>query len=72
VTKVPTPKVHVIHENAPWVVPLRTAFDALGTPFDAEVSKHVRVARVCGTAADDDNEADRGGSCCCLQASNAA
>jgi hypothetical protein len=27
VTKVPTPKVHVIHENAPWVVPLRTAFD---------------------------------------------
>ncbi len=33
-TKVPTPKVRVIHENAPWVVPLRTAFDALGTPFD--------------------------------------
>ena len=24
----------MIHENEPWVVPLRTAFNALGTPFE--------------------------------------
>lgn len=27
-------KVHVIHENDAWVVPLRAAFDALGTPYE--------------------------------------
>jgi hypothetical protein len=27
-------KVHVIHENEPWVVPLRAAFAALGTPHE--------------------------------------
>jgi hypothetical protein len=28
------PKVHVIHENDAWVEPLRTAFEAIGTPFE--------------------------------------
>lgn len=28
------PKVYVIHENEPWVVPLRAAFAALGTPYE--------------------------------------
>ena len=33
-SKVPTSKVHVIHENAPWVAPLRAAFAALATPTE--------------------------------------
>jgi hypothetical protein len=41
VTKVPTPKVNVTHKNAPWVVPLRTAFDALGTPFEECVRRQI-------------------------------
>ena len=28
------PKVHVIHENDEWVVPLRAAFAELGTPYE--------------------------------------
>lgn len=27
-------KVYVIHENEPWVVPLRAAFNVLGTPHE--------------------------------------
>jgi hypothetical protein len=33
-SKVPTSKVHVIHENDAWVVPLRAAFAALSTPTE--------------------------------------
>lgn len=28
------PKVYVIHENAEWLPPLRTAFEELGTPYE--------------------------------------
>ncbi|MEM9360370.1 MAG: alpha-L-glutamate ligase [Pseudomonadota bacterium] len=33
-TSADEPKVFVIHENDEWVEPLRTAFGALGTPFE--------------------------------------
>ncbi len=29
-----SPKIHVIHENSEWVVPLRAAFDELGLPYE--------------------------------------
>ncbi len=33
-SKVPYAKVHVIHENTEWVLPLRQAFAEIGTPYD--------------------------------------